>query len=171
MLPAGATTGTEVHLKTRPTTPPTGSLDPAHPQALVCVVADGKAALGAVYRMPVAGRPGPEPGAAITRWHAHNISRASAIPPGIGLASPFGGCPAFPSALTMPEMMHVRTVVDHPVGRTPESVDLKWAYAYDGAARRPLESRVARHGAIARLGRPHRGRPMGVQRWAHHAGP
>jgi hypothetical protein len=125
--PSGATTGTEVHLENKANT---NVLDPAHPQALVFVVADGKAALlGAVYRMPYAGRPGPEPGAAITRWHAHNIC-LSALPPGAGLASPFGGCPALSIGTTMPEMMHVWTA-DNPGGPFAENIDPKWARAYN----------------------------------------
>jgi hypothetical protein len=126
--PSGAATGTEVHLENKSND--AFSLDPAHPQALVYVVANGKAALlGAVYRMPVAGRPGPQPGGAITRWHSHNIC-LTAIPPGIGLASPFGGCPALSIGATMPEMMHVWTV-DHPGGPYAEAVDPQWAYAYN----------------------------------------
>ncbi len=128
--PSGATEGVEVHLENKANNTAAHILDPTHPQALVYVVAHGKAALlGAVYRMPVAGRPGPDPGAAITRWHAHNIC-VTAIPPGIGLASPFGGCPALSVGATMPEMMHVWTA-GNPGGPYAEGVDPQWAYAYD----------------------------------------
>lgn len=130
--PSGALSGTEVHLENKAHDTAAYILDPAHPQALVYVVADGKAALlGAVYRMPVAGRPGPEPGGAITRWHSHNIC-LTALPPGIGLASPFGGCPALSVGTTMPEMMHVWTA-GNPGGPYVESIDKEWAYAYNAA--------------------------------------
>jgi hypothetical protein len=81
--------------------------------------------------MPVAGRPGPEPGAAITRWHAHNIC-LTVLPLGAGLASPFGGCPALSIGATMPEMMHVWTA-GNPGGPYVESVDPQWARAYNAA--------------------------------------
>jgi hypothetical protein len=130
--PTGATEGVEVHLENKSYDTNAYILDPAHPQALVYVVANGKAALlGAVFRMPVAGRPGPEPGAAITRWHAHNIC-LTVLPLGAGLASPFGGCPALSIGATMPEMMHVWTA-GNPGGPYVESVDPQWARAYNAA--------------------------------------
>jgi hypothetical protein len=128
--PSGALAGTDVHLENKAYDTEAHILDPAHPQGLVYVVTDGKATLlGAVFRMPEAGRPGPEPGAAITRWHAHNICLGP-LPPGAGLVSPFGGCPALSFAATMPEMMHVWTV-GHPGGPYAESVDAQWARAYN----------------------------------------
>jgi hypothetical protein len=128
--PSGATAGTEVHLENKSYDTVAYILDPQHPQALVYVVADGKAALlGAVYRMPVAGSPGPAPGAAITRWHAHNIC-ITVLPLGFGVASPFGGCPALSVGLTMPEMMHVWTA-GNPGGPFAEGIDAAWAYAYN----------------------------------------
>jgi hypothetical protein len=128
---SGIASGTEVHLENQADKNNSSHiLDPAHPQALVYVIADGKASLlGAVYRMPFAGRPGPTPAAAITRWHAHNIC-LTALPPGAGLASPFGGCPALSVSVTMPEMMHVWTV-DNPGGPYAEGIDQKWALAYN----------------------------------------
>ena len=138
--PSGALAGTEVHLENKTHDTNAYILDPAHPQALVYVVADGKAALlGAVFRMPQAGRPGPEPGAAITRWHAHNIC-LGALPPGAGLVSPFGGCPALSFAATMPEMMHVWTA-GNPGGPYAESVDPQWARAYNADHGTPVTAR------------------------------
>jgi hypothetical protein len=134
--PSGATTGTEVHLENKAYDTSAHILDADHPQALVYVVADGKASLlGAVYRMPFAGRPGPTPGAAITRWHAHNIC-LTALPPGAGLPSPFGGCPALSISATMPEMMHVWTV-DSPGGPFAEGIDQKWAFDYNAKHGKP----------------------------------
>ncbi|GIH02521.1 hypothetical protein Rhe02_05880 [Rhizocola hellebori] len=137
--PSGATAGTEVHLENKSFDSKAYILDADHPQALVYVIADGKASLlGAVYRMPVAGRPGPEPGAAITRWHAHNIC-LTPLPPGAGLPSPFGGCSALSIGATMPEMMHVWTV-GNPGGPYAESIDQKWAYDYNSKHGKPWQN-------------------------------
>ncbi len=136
---SGAATGTEVHLENKAHDTSAYILDADHPQALVYVIADGKASLlGAVYRMPVAGRPGPAPGAAITRWHAHNIC-LTALPPGAGLPSPFGGCSAFSIGATMPEMMHVWTV-SPPGGPYAESIDQQWAFDYNQAHGTPWKT-------------------------------
>lgn len=128
--PTGKLAGTQVHLENKANKQDTTVLDPQHPEALVYVVADGRAALlGAVFMMPSAGRPGPTPGGSTTRWHAHNVC-LTPLPPGFGLVSPFGGCPGPSVALTMPEMMHL-WVAGNPGGPYAESIDNTWARTYN----------------------------------------
>lgn len=127
--PKSALTGTEVHLENKAYNADGRILDPEHPEALVYAVLDGKAALlGVMYEMPTAGTPGPTPGGPITRWHAHNVC-LTVLPPGFGLASPFGGCPTLSISVTGPEMMHVWTS-GNPGGPYAEVIEPAWARAY-----------------------------------------
>ena len=78
--------------------------------------------------MERAGEPGPEPGGPITGWHAHN-GCLTVLPPGFGVTSPYGGCPALSVQATIPEMMHIWTV-DSPRGPYAEGLDEQWVRAY-----------------------------------------
>jgi hypothetical protein len=78
--------------------------------------------------MERAGEAGPAPGGPITRWHAHNLC-VSLMPPGVGIVTPYGGCPALSLTGTIPEMMHV-WVVKNPAGPFAEGIDRPWALAY-----------------------------------------
>lgn len=125
-----AMTGVDVHLENKAYADDGHVLDPERPEALVYAITDGKATLlGAVFRMPRAGTPGPEPGGPITRWHSHNIC-FSVLPPGIGVVSPFGGCPALSVTVTISEMMHVWTVDNNPGGPYVEGLDAAWIRTY-----------------------------------------
>ncbi len=96
---------------------------------LVYAIEDGRATLlGVVYVMERAGEPGLAPGGPITRWHAHNLC-VSLAPPGIGIVTPFGGCPPLSITVTIAEMMHV-WVVQPPGGPYAEGVDQAWARDY-----------------------------------------
>jgi hypothetical protein len=104
-------------------------LDPAHPQALVYAITNGRATLlGALFQMPYAGRPGPTPGGPLTSWHAHNVC-LSALPPGLGVVSPFAGCPPLSVDTTTPEMMHI-WVVANPGGPYAQGLDTAWVRRY-----------------------------------------
>ena len=104
-------------------------LDPQRPETLVYAIEDGRATLlGVVYVMERAGLAAPQPGGPITRWHAHNIC-LTLLPPGFGIVSPFGSCPALSLNVTTPEMMHV-WVVDNPAGPFAEGLDATWVRAY-----------------------------------------
>lgn len=104
-------------------------LDPERPEQLVFAIEDGKATLlGVVYVMERAGEPGQAPGGPITRWHAHNLC-ISLMPPGIGIVTPYGGCPSVSVQITIPEMMHV-WIVEPPGGPYAEGVDQNWAREY-----------------------------------------
>lgn len=128
-LPLTGRSGTDVHLEHPGHRADGAVLDPARPEMLVYAVEDGKAALlGVVFVMDRAGAPGPEPGGPVTRWHAHNLC-ISLAPPGIGIVTPYGGCPALSFAVTVPEMMHVWTA-GPPGGAFAEGVDEKWAREY-----------------------------------------
>ena len=128
--------GTDVHLEHKARKSDGATLDPTRPEMLVYAVDGGRATLlGVVFVMEVAGAPGPQPGGPITRWHAHNLC-LTALPPGIGIVSPYGGCPAFSVSATSPEMMHV-WVVDNPGGAFAEGVDEKWVRAYHAEHGRP----------------------------------
>jgi hypothetical protein len=132
--------GTDVHLEHKAHKSDGATLDPARPEMLVYAVDGGRATLlGVVYVMEVAGRPGPQPGGPITRWHAHNLC-ISALPPGFGIVSPYGGCPALSVSVTSPEMMHV-WVVDNPRGPFAESLDEAWVRAYHAEHGRPFTGR------------------------------
>jgi hypothetical protein len=123
-------TGADVHVENKAFATDGRVLDPQRPEMLVYVIGGGKATLlGVVFVMPRAGMPGPEPGGPITRWHAHNIC-LTALPPGFGIVSPFGSCPALSIALTSPEMMHL-WVVDNPAGAFAEGIDKQWATTYN----------------------------------------
>jgi hypothetical protein len=127
-LPARAE-GTEVHLENKAYTGDGRILDPERPETLVYAVSGGRATLlGALFQLERAGVPGPEPGGPITRWHAHNIC-LTALPPGFGIVSPFGSCPALSLSLTTPEMMHV-WVVPNPGGPFAEGLDDTFVRAY-----------------------------------------
>jgi hypothetical protein len=128
VLPKNAK-GTDVHIENPAYKKDGRDLDPQRPETLVYAVEGGKATLlGVVYVMERAGYPAPQPGGPITRWHAHNIC-LTALPPGFGIVSPFGGCPALSINLTTPEMMHV-WIVDNPVGPFAEGLDKQWVRAY-----------------------------------------
>lgn len=117
--------GTDVHLEHPGHKRDGRVLDPEHPEMLVYAIEGGRASLlGVVYVMDEAGRPGPEPGGAVTRWHAHNLC-LSVLPPGIGVVTPFGNCPAFSVTAGTAEMMHV-WVVDNPGGPYAEGLDAAW---------------------------------------------
>lgn len=132
--------GTDVHLENKAYKSDGATLDPARPEMLVYAVDGGRATLlGVVYVMEVAGRPGPTPGGAITRWHAHNLC-VSALPPGIGIVSPYGGCPALSVSVTSPEMMHV-WVVDNPAGPFADGLDKSWVQTYHAEHGRPYHRR------------------------------
>jgi hypothetical protein len=104
-------------------------LDPQRPETLVYAIEDGRATLlGVVYVMERAGVAAPQPGGPITRWHAHNIC-LTLLPPGFGIVSPFGSCPALSLNVTTPEMMHV-WVVDNPAGPFAEGLDAAWVRAF-----------------------------------------
>jgi hypothetical protein len=121
--------GPDVHLENKANRADGRTLDPEHPETLVYAILDNKATLlGVVYVMDVAGVPAPQPGGPITRWHAHNIC-LTLLPPGFGIVSPFGSCPALSVSVTTPEMMHV-WVVDSPAGPFAEGLDKEWVRAY-----------------------------------------
>ena len=122
-------TGPDVHMDNPAYKKDGRMLDPQRPETLVFAIEDGRATLlGVVYVMERAGRAGPEPGGPITRWHAHNIC-LTALPPGFGIVTPFGSCPALSVNVTTPEMMHV-WVVDPPAGPFAEGLDKTWVRAY-----------------------------------------
>ncbi|GHJ46068.1 hypothetical protein Cs7R123_34100 [Catellatospora sp. TT07R-123] len=128
-LPVTGKTGPDVHLENPVFKADGAVLDPRRPEMLVFAIEGGRATLlGVVYVIERAGTAGPEPGGPVTRWHAHNLC-ISLAPPGIGVVTPFGGCPTLSVALTTPEMMHV-WVVDPPGGAFAEGVDQKWARDY-----------------------------------------
>jgi hypothetical protein len=127
--PLGKHTGPDVHLENEAYKEDGRTLDPERPEMLVYAVDGGKAVLlGVVYVMDVAGEAGPAPGGPITRWHAHNLC-VSLMPPGVGIVTPYGGCPALSLTGTIPEMMHV-WVVKNPAGPFAEGIDRPWALAY-----------------------------------------
>jgi hypothetical protein len=129
--------GTDVHLEQEKYGSDGRTLDPDRPEMLVYAVEGGRATLlGAVFQMERAGAAGPDPGGPITDWHAHNIC-LSALPPGFGLVSPYGGCPALSVAMTAAEMMHVWTVDSPPGGPFAESLDERWIRAYHATHGRP----------------------------------
>jgi hypothetical protein len=122
-------TGYDVHLENKAFGRDGRTLDPRRPEQLVYAVAGGRATLlGAVFVMERAGVPGPEPGGPITGWHAHN-GCLTVLPPGFGVTSPYGGCPALSVQATIPEMMHIWTV-DSPRGPYAEGLDEQWVRAY-----------------------------------------
>jgi hypothetical protein len=122
--------GTDVHLENPAFKSDGVALDPQRPEMLVYAVDGGRATLlGVVYVMDRAGVPGPQPGGPVTRWHAHNLC-LTALPPGIGVVSPYGSCPAFSIAVASPEMMHV-WVVDGPQDAFAEGLDATWVKAFN----------------------------------------
>jgi hypothetical protein len=122
--------GASVHMERKANQKDGKILDPNAPEQLVYAIEDGKATLlGVVYQMPTAGVPGPAIGGPLTSWHSHNIC-GSVVPPGIGIVSPFGGCPVFSVDVTIPEMMHV-WVVDNPNGAFAEGLDDKWVKEFN----------------------------------------
>jgi hypothetical protein len=127
-LPPRAT-GLDVHLENKAFKSDRRVLDPQRPETLVYAIDGDRATLlGVVFVMETAGVAAPEPGGPITRWHAHNVC-LTAVPPGFGIVSPFGGCPALSVNITTPEMMHV-WVVDNPDGPFAEGLDKEWVRAY-----------------------------------------
>jgi hypothetical protein len=121
--------GPDVHLDNKANRSDGRMLDAEHPETLVYAISGGKATLlGVVYVMERAGVAAPQPGGPITRWHAHNIC-LTLLPPGFGIVTPFGNCPALSINLTIPEMMHV-WVVDSPAGPFAEGLDKEWVRAY-----------------------------------------
>jgi hypothetical protein len=122
-------TGYDVHLENDTYAKDGRTLDPERPEQLVYAIDGGKATLlGVVFVMERAGEPGPEPGGPITGWHAHN-GCLTVLPPGFGVTSPYGGCPALSVQATIPEMMHVWTV-DNPRGPYAEGLDEQWVRGY-----------------------------------------
>jgi hypothetical protein len=127
--PLGSHTGPDVHLENEAYKKDGRVLDPERPEMLVYAVDGGRAVLlGVVFVMERAGEPGPAPGGPITRWHAHNLC-VSLMPPGVGIVTPYGGCPALSLTGTIPEMMHV-WVVKNPAGLFAEGIDRPWALKY-----------------------------------------
>lgn len=125
-------TGMDVHLENKAFRSDGRVLDPQRPETLVYAIEGGRATLlGVVFVMERAGVAAPEPGGPITRWHAHNVC-VTALPPGFGIVSPFGGCPALSVNLTTPEMMHV-WVVANPGGWFAEGLDRAWVRGYHAA--------------------------------------
>jgi hypothetical protein len=121
--------GPDVHMEHKANRSDGRVLDPERPETLVYAISGGTATLlGVVFVMEKAGVAAPEPGGPITRWHAHNIC-LTLLPPGFGIVSPFGSCPALSINLTTPEMMHV-WVVDNPGGAFAEGLDKEWVRAY-----------------------------------------
>lgn len=135
----GRLSGVDVHLERRAYLADGRTLDPTRPETLVYAAGHGRALLlGAVFQMEVAGRAAPEPGGPLTRWHAHNVC-VSALPPGFGVASPYGGCPPLTLAFTTVEMMHVWTV-PNPRGPFAEGLDETWVRGELARAGRPFSA-------------------------------
>ncbi len=135
-LPANAT-GTDVHIENQQYKSDGRVLDPERPETLVYAIEGGRATLlGVVYVMERAGVPAPQPGGPITRWHAHNIC-LTLLPPGFGIVTPFGNCPALSLNVTTPEMMHV-WVVDNPQGPFAEGLDGPWVREYHAQHGQPV---------------------------------
>ena len=127
--PLGNRVGMDVHMENPEFKKDGRVLDPERPEMLVYAIEGGSATLlGVVYVMEQAGKAGPAPGGSITRWHAHNLC-VSFAPIGIGIVTPYGGCPSLSVAITIPEMMHV-WIVDPPGGPYAEGVDKEWALGY-----------------------------------------
>jgi hypothetical protein len=138
--PQGVATGLDVHLEHPGYKKDGRILDPSRPEMLVYAVDGGRATLlGAVFVMEHAGVPGPQPGGPITGWHAHNLC-ITLLPPGFGVVSPYGGCPAFSFSVTIPEMMHLWTV-DNPEGPYAEGLGEAWVRAYHAEHGRPVAIR------------------------------
>ena len=130
--------GTDVHIENPAHKSDGRILDPQRPEMLVYAIQGGRASLlGVVYVMEQAGRPGPAPGGPITRWHAHNVC-VTALPPGLGIVTPFGNCPPFSVAIGTYEMMHV-WVVDNPNGPFAEGLDARTALAHVDRAGLPYQ--------------------------------
>jgi hypothetical protein len=131
--------GTDIHVENKAFKADGRVLDPERPETLVYAISGGRATLlGVVFVMEKAGVPAPQPGGPITRWHAHNIC-LTAFPPGFGIVSPFGSCPALSISLTTPEMMHV-WIVDNPGGAFAEGLDKEWVRAYHSQHGLPFAS-------------------------------
>jgi hypothetical protein len=124
-----AGTGPDVHLENKAYKSDGRVLDPERPEMLVYAIDGGRATLlGVVFVMERAGLAAPAPGGSVTRWHAHNLC-LTALPPGFGIVSPFGSCPALSVNVTTPEMMHV-WIVDNPGGPFADGLDKDWTRAY-----------------------------------------
>ena len=124
----GPRTGLQVHFEHKGHQNDDRVLDPAAPEQLVYAVrGDRTRLLGVVFQVPVAGAAGPAIGGADTRWHAHDVC-VSLLPLGFGVVSPFGSCPGFTFATTLPEMIHV-WVVDPPGGPYATHLDDAWIAA------------------------------------------
>ncbi|GIH04385.1 hypothetical protein Rhe02_24520 [Rhizocola hellebori] len=130
--PLGSRTGMDVHMENPEYKKDGRAVDPERPEMLVYAIDGGKATLlGVVYVMEKAGEPGVAPGGPITRWHAHNLC-VSLLPPGIGIVTPYGGCPSFSVTITIAEMMHV-WIVENKDGPYAEGLDKKWVSDYHAA--------------------------------------
>ncbi|MFI6480593.1 hypothetical protein ACIBH1_21890 [Nonomuraea sp. NPDC050663] len=91
-------------------------LDPTRPESLVFYrkPGGGDILLGAMFIMPP-GKPGPQVGGSLTRWHAHD-NLCSKPAGGVAVVDASGGCPAGTTKMpSTPEMLHV-WVVDYPSG-------------------------------------------------------
>ena len=131
--PAGRPEGLKVHYESRANQDDGRTLDPEAPEQLVYAVRGGQALLlGVVYQLPVAGARGPAIDAAGASWHAHDVC-AGLLPPGVGVVSPYGGCPGTMLSVTFAEMIHV-WVVDPPGGAYAEDLDESWVAAKLNAA-------------------------------------
>jgi hypothetical protein len=89
-------------------------LDPERPESLIYLdLTDGTWMLvGAMYRMPAVGQPGPRVGGPLTAWHAHdNLCRADGRVVAVAVD---GACPMGELSDT-PEMLHV-WLVENPDG-------------------------------------------------------
>jgi hypothetical protein len=134
-------TGTDVHMDNKAFRSDGRVLDPERPESLVYAIEGGRATLlGVVFVMERAGVAAPEPGGPITRWHAHNIC-LTALPPGFGIVTPFGNCPALSVNVTTPEMMHVWVVDGAPGGAFAEGLDKQWVRAYHAEHGREYSTR------------------------------
>ncbi|HEX6683804.1 MAG TPA: hypothetical protein VF062_13455 [Candidatus Limnocylindrales bacterium] len=127
--PLGNREGMDVHLEHPEFKKDGRVLDPERPEMLVYAIEGGKATLlGVVFVMERAGQPGAAPGGPITLWHAHNLC-VSLMPPGIGIVTPYGGCPSLSITITIPEMMHL-WIIDPPGGPYAEGIDKQWTLGY-----------------------------------------
>ncbi len=127
--PLGSRSGMDVHMEHPEYKKDGRAVDPQRPEMLVYAIDGGKATLlGVVFVMERAGDAGVAPGGPITRWHAHNLC-VSLTPPGIGIVTPYGGCPSFSVTITIAEMMHL-WLVEPPGGPFAEGVDKAWASEY-----------------------------------------
>lgn len=99
-------------------------LDPTRPEELIYASArTGMKLIGAMFLMPEVGQSGPQPGGALTQWHAHDNLCFGGDPPSVvGIVSTITGqCPPGSVNYQTPEMLHV-WLIDNPDG--PFSKDM-----------------------------------------------